>query len=73
MPYKILTQILANQDLNFDLIESRINECIDADRVILGLNQLPKNEEYKRKNTIYQMQLLLTVIRNRHLPVIATG
>lgn len=69
IPVDLIIQQLKEKNANFDLLEEFLQESIDREKAIIDLTSpiLSKGDIYDKKIAIYEVQILLTAIRNRHL------
>jgi hypothetical protein len=69
LPVSVIISELTKMNADFDILESFLQECIDREKGIIELTApiTAKEELYSKKTALYEVQILLTGIRNRHL------
>lgn len=69
IPVQDIINHLKEKNANFDLLEDLLQETIDREKAIIDVTSpiLSKEEIYEKKIAVYEVQILLTAIRNRHL------
>lgn len=69
IPVSFIIDELEKRNANFDIIEDLLHETIEREKAILDVTSsiLTKDDIYEKKTGIYEVQILLTAIRNRHL------